>query len=1096
MTLTDLLPATPEPDAVFDAFAGWSKRRGLALYPHQEEALIEVVSGANVILSTPTGSGKSLVAAGAHFTALADGRRSFYTAPIKALVSEKFFDLCDAFGPAQVGMMTGDASVNAEAPIICCTAEVLASIALRDGADADAGQVVMDEFHYYADPDRGWAWQVPLLELPRAQFVLMSATLGDMRRFEADLTRRTGRPTAVIHSAERPVPLVFSFVTEPLHETLKELLSTNQAPVYVVHFTQAAALEQAQALMSVNVCSRAEKDAIADLIGDFRFSAGFGKTLSRLVRHGIGVHHAGLLPRYRRLVETLAQAGLLKVICGTDTLGVGINVPIRTVLFTALSKYDGSKTRLLQAREFHQIAGRAGRAGYDTAGRVVVQAPEHVVENERALAKAGDDPKARRKVVRKKPPEGFVSWGKPTFERLVAADPEPLTSSFKVTHAMVLNVIARPGDAFAAMRHLLTDNHEDRSAQRKHIHQAIAIYRALLAGGVVERLDAPDSEGRLVRLTVDLQFDFALNQPLSPFALAAIELMDMDSPSYALDVLSVIESTLDNPRQVLSAQQHRARGEAVAQMKADGIAYEERLDLLDGVTYPKPLADLLDGAYEIYRRGHPWVLDYSVSPKSVVRDMYERALNFTEYVAFYGLSRSEGLVLRYLADAYKALRQTVPDEAKTEDLTDLIEWLGEIVRQVDSSLIDEWERLRHPDPDPDLALPTSGRPRSRRTCGRSGCWCATRCSTGSGWPRSGTTRNSAHWILSAAGTLRLGKRRWRSTSRCTTRSAPGRTRAVRPCWSWTSSRASGSSGRSSTIPRATTTGASARSSTWPPRMRPARPCCGSPTSGSCRGSAAASGGGGSCICRQGCRRRPRLGLEPVFAFEDDVEDEPGDGHDGDRGREADLPAETGVGHVHPVEAGNESRDRDDRGPARDLLGDDVQPVALDGQIGFQDAVHQVPQAVRPFGGAEHVIVDVLVVGHEIVPDNMQVASHQGVHHLAHGEHDPAEQHQALAQFEAAPLDLEVLRNVREQLVLQRLDGVVQALHRFEVTIHDIVEQSVQQVADAGSGEIGAGIPAFDDGADIQPVVLADGDQRPRGDEGGELAGSQLTRAGI
>jgi hypothetical protein len=212
----------------------------------------------------------------------------------------------------------------------------------------------------------------------------------------------------------------------------------------------------------------------------------------------------------------------------------------------------------------------------------------------------------------------------------------------------------------------------------------------------VERLPSPDSEGRLVRLTVDLQFDFALNQPLSPFALAAIELMDVSSPSYALDVVSVIESTLDNPRQVLSAQQFRARGEAVAQMKADGVSYEERLELLDGVTYPKPLADLLDAAYDIYRRGHPWVGDYSVSPKSVVRDMYERALTFTEYVGFYGLSRSEGLVLRYLADAYKALRQTVPDEAKTEELTDLIEWLGEIVRQVDSSLIDEWERLRDP----------------------------------------------------------------------------------------------------------------------------------------------------------------------------------------------------------------------------------------------------------------------------------------------------------------------------------------------------------------------------------------------------------------
>src|SRR5262250_1595339 len=531
MILADRFPDTPDPDAVFDAFSAWAQEQGFTLYPHQEEALIEIVSGGNVILSTPTGSGKSLVAAGAHFAALARDQVTFYTAPIKALVSEKFFALCNTFGPENVGMMTGDASVNPTAPIICCTAEVLANIALRQGTAADVGQVVMDEFHFYADPDRGWAWQVPLIELPQAQFLLMSATLGDVSRFERDLSRRTGRATEVVRSAARPVPLLFSYVMTPLHETLEELLSTRQAPVYIVHFTQAAAVEQAQALMSVNVCTRDEKDAIAELIGNFRFTAGFGKTLSRLVRHGIGVHHAGMLPRYRRLVETLAQAGLLKVICGTDTLGVGINVPIRTVLFTALSKYDGNKTRLLQAREFHQIAGRAGRAGFDVAGRVVVQAPEHVVENERALAKAGDDPKARRKVVRKKPPPGMVSWGKPTFERLVAAEPEALKSSFRVTHAMVLNVIARPGDAFAAMRHLLTDNHEDRAAQRRHIHQAIAIYRALLAGGVVERLDEPDSEGRLVRLTVDLQDDFALNQPLSPLALAAIGLLDRDSPS-------------------------------------------------------------------------------------------------------------------------------------------------------------------------------------------------------------------------------------------------------------------------------------------------------------------------------------------------------------------------------------------------------------------------------------------------------------------------------------------------------------------------------------------------------------------------------------
>lgn len=694
------VPDTADPTTVFEGFETWAREQGFTLYPAQQEAMIELVSGSNVILGTPTGSGKSLVATGAHLAALARDAVTFYTAPIKALVSEKFFALCDTFGAENVGMLTGDARVNDDAPIICCTAEILANIALREGAGADLGQVVMDEFHFYAEPDRGWAWQVPLLELPQAQFLLMSATLGDVRRFEKDLTRRTGRPTAVVTSAERPVPLHFQYVTTPLHETLEELLATDQAPVYVVHFTQTAALERAQALTSVNVCTRAEKDAIAEAIGRFRFSSGFGRTLSRLVRHGIGVHHAGMLPRYRRLVETLAQAGLLKVICGTDTLGVGINVPIRTVLFTALSKFDGERNRQLKAREFHQIAGRAGRAGFDVVGNVVVQAPEHVVQNEKALAKAGDDPKKRRKVVRKQPPDGFVSWGKPSFEKLVAADPEPLTSRFTVSHAMLLGVISRPGDAFRAMRTLLTDNHEDRPAQRRHIRRAIAIYRALRAAGVVQELPEPDPAGRRVRLVDELQLDFALNQPLSPFALAAIELLDRDSPGYPLDVVSVIESTLEDPRPVLSAQRFRARGEAVAAMKAEGVEYEERMELLEEVTHPQPLADLLEEAYELYRRGHPWVADHELSPKSVARDMYERAMTFVEYVSFYQLARSEGLVLRYLADAYKALRQTVPDEAKTEELADLVEWLGELVRQVDSSLLDEWERLRSPEAEP------------------------------------------------------------------------------------------------------------------------------------------------------------------------------------------------------------------------------------------------------------------------------------------------------------------------------------------------------------------------------------------------------------
>ncbi|WP_431240883.1 DEAD/DEAH box helicase [Mycolicibacterium aichiense] len=700
-----------DPDRLFTTFAGWAQADGTPLYPAQEEALIELVSGANVVLATPTGSGKSLVATGALYAALAAERRSYYTAPIKALVSEKFFALCATFGAANVGMLTGDAAVNASAPIIACTAEILANIALREGADADIGVVVMDEFHFYGDPDRGWAWQVPLLELPHAQFLLMSATLGDVSFLREDLTRRTGRATALVAGAQRPVPLFYSYATTPMHETISELLQTKQAPIYIVHFTQASALERAQALMSVNVSTKDEKAAIAEHIGSFRFSTAFGSTLSRLVRHGIGVHHAGMLPKYRRLVEQLAQAGLLKVICGTDTLGVGINVPIRTVVFSALSKYDGTRTRLLNAREFHQIAGRAGRAGYDTAGTVVVQAPDHEVENLKQFAKVADDPKKRRKLVRRKIPEGMVPWSEATMTRLVDATPEPLTSNMRVSTAMILDVVDRPGDPFVAMRRLLTDNHEPRKRQLQHIREAVGIARSLLQAGVLERLDEPQADGRRYRLTVDLPPDFALNQPLSTFALAAVGVLDPDSETFALDVVSVVEATLEDPRQILAAQLNKARGEAVAAMKADGIEYDERIELLDDVSYPKPLEELLGHTFEVYLHTNPWAADARLSPKSVVREMWERAFTFREFVSVYGLTRSEGAVLRYLSDAFKALRSSVPTAVRTEEFTDIVEWLGELVRQVDSSLLDEWEELTSPDQPHDVPVAVPMRPR-------------------------------------------------------------------------------------------------------------------------------------------------------------------------------------------------------------------------------------------------------------------------------------------------------------------------------------------------------------------------------------------------
>ena len=701
---------TPSADETFAMFEEWAwEERGLRLYPAQEEAILGMTLGANVVLATPTGTGKSLVALGAHFAALTEGRRTVYTAPIKALVSEKFFELVAVFGADRVGMVTGDTAINSDAPIICCTAEILANVALRDRHANGITQVVMDEFHFYAEPDRGWAWQVPLLLMADAQFLLMSATLGDVTDLAADLSARTGRDTELVTGVERPVPLEFSYAVAPTHEVIEELVADGETPAYLVHFNQSHAVEQAQALASIKLVDRAGRDEIAAAIGDFRFSTGFGQTLSRLVRSGIGVHHAGMLPKYRRLVEQLAQRGLLKVICGTDTLGVGINVPIRTVVITALTKYDGEKMRRLSAREFHQIAGRAGRAGFDTEGDVIALAPEYEVENARAAAKAAAKAQGGKKakpVKKKSPPQGFVAWNEQTLDKLVAASPEPLVSRMRITHSMVLGVIGRgeerEGEALDTLRTLVFGSHEPRAAQFAHARTAIEIFRTLVRGGIVESY--VDGRGqRLLRLTVELQSNFALNQPLSPFALAALELLDPESPSYALDAISVIEATLEDPRAIVRAQEHRARGEAIGQMKADGIEYEERMELVEEITYPQPLGELLGEAFEEYLKEVPWARDFELHPKSVVRDMIERAFGFRDLVNFYGLGRAEGGVLRYLSDAYRALERTVPESAKTEELDEIIDWLGELVRQVDSSLVDEWTELANPEAAAELA---------------------------------------------------------------------------------------------------------------------------------------------------------------------------------------------------------------------------------------------------------------------------------------------------------------------------------------------------------------------------------------------------------
>ncbi len=677
-------------DEAFERFLDWAIERGVELWPHQEDALMNLAAGDHVILGTPTGSGKSMVALGMLFMALATGRRSFYTAPIKALVSEKFFDLVELLGRDNVGMSTGDVHLNTGAPVVCCTEEILANQALREGEDADIGCVAMDEFHYYGERDRGWAWQVPLLTLPQAQFLLMSATLGDVSQIAAALEERTGRTVDVVADAPRPVPLSYEYVRNPLEGTVELALRDGKAPLYIVHFSQDAALATAQSLASYGVSTKEQREAVKAAIRGTRFTTGFGKTLQRLLGCGVGVHHAGMLPRYRLLVEKLAQQGLLPVICGTDTLGVGINVPIHTVVLTALSKFDGVRMRRLRAREFHQIAGRAGRSGFDTEGLVIAEAPDHEIENAKALAKAGDDPKKLKKVKKKQPPEGFVGWTEQVFERLVAAPPETLVPHMRITHSMVLALVEQGGDAWARTCKLIADSAQSEEEKAKLVQRAREIFDTLVDAGVVERTEGED--GTVVYAsTVDLPQDFALDQPLSPFLLAALDLLDPESEDYALDLISLVEATLEDPRQVLRAQERKAKDAAMAAMKAEGVEYEERLERIQDVTYPKPLEDVIGFAFGKYCETVPWARDYEPSPKSILRDMVETSADFMGYVARYGISRSEGLLLRYLSDAFRVLDRTVPRDRFDERLEDIVAWLDFVVHSIDSSLVDEWE---------------------------------------------------------------------------------------------------------------------------------------------------------------------------------------------------------------------------------------------------------------------------------------------------------------------------------------------------------------------------------------------------------------------
>ena len=689
------LNAPPLPnDVALEKFLEHVERQGVSLYPAQEAAILELYEEKNVIQNTPTGSGKSMVAAALHFKSLVQKKKSVYTCPIKALVNEKFFALCKEFGPENIGLSTGDATVNRDAPILCCTAEILANMALGEGSQAPVDDIIIDEFHYYSDRDRGVAWQVPLLTLSKSRFLLMSATLGNTDFFEEALTKLTSKPTATIKTTERPVPLEFDYRETPLSQTVEELVELNRCPLYLVHFTQKDAAQSAQDFTSINVCSKEEKKAISESLHGVKFNSPYGPSLRKWLKHGIGLHHAGLLPKYRILIEQLAQRGLLKVICGTDTLGVGINVPIRTVIFTRLCKYDGNKTGIVTSRDFHQISGRAGRKGFDDKGWVVCQAPEHVVENLKLEHKAS---KTGKKFVKRKPPErNFVNWDEKTFTRLISSTPETLVSRFQVSHGMLINVLNRPiEDGCRVMRRLIQDSHDSPNQKKAHRKRAWQLFRALLGQGIVRWNTETDSK-KHVEVNVELQEDFSMNQALSLYLHETLDKIDPEAPDYPLVVITMVESILEDPSAILFKQLDKIKGRAIAAMKEEGLDYDQRMEELEKLEYPKPNREFIYSSFNEFARQHPWVEEENIRPKSIVREMFESFRSFDDYIKDYGLERAEGLLLRHISSVYKTLSQTVPDSKKNDTIREIEIYLKTLIQQTDSSLMDEWERMKDP----------------------------------------------------------------------------------------------------------------------------------------------------------------------------------------------------------------------------------------------------------------------------------------------------------------------------------------------------------------------------------------------------------------
>ncbi len=427
--------------------------RDLEPYPVQEKAIEKIVAGESVLVTVPTGTGKTLMAKAGIWKALARGETAIYTTPLRALTEEKYRELCDDFGADKVGFATGDYKVNPDAPVQVIVAEILWNKIYGDRVHAPADVVIMDEGHYFNDPERGHVWEQSIIGLDaRSQLVILSATVGDAEQFCNWVYSCRRVELALVQSNERKIPLYHQYRESYLIEVARDLFQKGECPTIIFTFGRELCFERARLLKS---CSRfttdEERARIAEVAEATLLDRGISKELKPLLLHGIGIHHAGILPKYKQMVERLTLERLIKFVVSTETISAGINLPAKRVIFPEMRKYIQGKARLLNSAEYHQMAGRAGRPQFDTDGVAIALAPEAVVQTIRKEMKDAqkgrftvDENKVRRTAYSRAKAEaqkdGDVTWDEEAFNRVVAGKPAPLRSQTKITAEQILAI--------------------------------------------------------------------------------------------------------------------------------------------------------------------------------------------------------------------------------------------------------------------------------------------------------------------------------------------------------------------------------------------------------------------------------------------------------------------------------------------------------------------------------------------------------------------------------------------------------------------------------------------------------------------------------